>query len=161
MAAAPYTAAELAGLRAAAEHTDPGGMTRRLLATLAAVEADRDALRKELATARAQLDQAQRDLAESHANCRTLAVLLDQTRKELAEARIVRSMVAKATERETLLAAAQFLAVRAQRAKDEARRTSSESHAAVMLEIARLADEASEVCLGESKCLPEAAKGGH
>lgn len=33
--AAPYTPAELAGLRAAAEHTDAQGMTRRLLATVA------------------------------------------------------------------------------------------------------------------------------
>lgn len=43
--AAPYTAAELAGLRAAAEHTDPGRMTRRLLATIARLEADLAAAR--------------------------------------------------------------------------------------------------------------------
>lgn len=38
----PYSAEELAGLRALTEHHDPTGMTRRLLATLDAREAERD-----------------------------------------------------------------------------------------------------------------------
>lgn len=38
----PYSAEELAGLRTMTEHHDPTGMTRRLLATLDAREAERD-----------------------------------------------------------------------------------------------------------------------
>lgn len=40
----PYSAEELAGMRALTEHHDPTGMTRRLLATLDAREAERDAM---------------------------------------------------------------------------------------------------------------------
>ena len=40
----PYSAEELAELRTTTEHHDPSGMTRRLLATLDAREAERDAM---------------------------------------------------------------------------------------------------------------------
>lgn len=87
MAAAPYTAAELAGLRAAAEHTDPGGMTRRLLATIAVFERD--------------LRAAQANGASLIEAVRVLATERDEARAE-RDAVCVRFDELRATVREVL-----------------------------------------------------------
>lgn len=63
MAFAPYSAAELAELRDAAMRSDPGPVMGRLLATLAAVEAERREQVAEKAEALTQLSEARDELA--------------------------------------------------------------------------------------------------